>query len=737
MAKIKQPKLISADMTRVQPIPTSALSINFSTRSTSTATLTPLPGITLTMHAFIRLYTQKGFAGVFRVTGEGRDVCGQTPYTLRHAIDTLSDNVYDVQTEYSGTVAEFLGGILGKQKTVYWQLGSVDGGERVYKTKINYNRLNDLVNALIEALHDSYLTFDFTTSPWTVSLKYMPTDVEAEFRCTRNTYSASITRNDSEQATKLYLAITSKDENSSVGKKKTEVRTYTNEEGVGKYGIIEKTATVDLSEVADPDAWAAEFLRRRMEPNTQITIEAAEIYTQTGVQWDEFSRGKMARIILPETKEILIERVEGVNYPDVFGNPEQVTVELANKQKKFTSSIATLENAVRGVGGGVRALEAESVDPNLIEQWAAVVQHVVEAQDATGITTLFETGIILDPISGAKIYSLEQGFNSLNAAIGVNANAITLRVQKNQIISEINQTAETVRISADKIDLQGYVTASQFEAEIADINYQNSQAIETLLITAANTSFAQLNADSFTYGGTLVSKIGLTMGSVESGTILGVAATTGGSIDLEHSHKVSVAEDGTVTLGEVSTTGGNFNVADTKIYKDAVSAAASVVSLSGGGWINGKYIVTASNGKTLTVSLPSFYSGGGTVFDSKYKTTVYFYTQSASGALDSHVVDASSVYEDGYADGWAAARAEVRQTYNAASDQVWIYGPGPNIDTAARFYTIALTNAITSHNNSAPSRITATAEAKMAVNGTNRITKTATSTITINSGMLG
>lgn len=52
---------------------------------------------------------------------------------------------------------------------------------------------------------------------------------------------------------------------------------------------------------------------------------------------------------------------------------------------------------------------------------------------------------------------------SLSSRITLNENSISTKVSKNSVISEINQTAEAIKISADKINLNGYVTVSSLQ----------------------------------------------------------------------------------------------------------------------------------------------------------------------------------------------------------------------------------------------------------------------------------
>lgn len=89
-----------------------------------------------------------------------------------------------------------------------------------------------------------------------------------------------------------------------------------------------------------------------------------------------------------------------------------------------------------------------------------------------------------------------------------------------------------------------------------------------------------------------------------------------------------------------------------------------------------------------------------------------------------------------YSAGWAAARAEVRRVINETNKQVWIYGPGSTVDSSARFWTVDLSVSIPSHINNQPGYVTANASASVLLNNSTAITKTASSSLKINSGML-
>ena len=452
--------------------------------------------------------------------------------------------------------------------------------------------------------------------------------------------------------------------------------------------------------------------------------------------------------------------------------------------------VSNAEIRLDGVEGSVEILASKQVDIDEFEGRIAECESSIEV-NADNITLNSQA---LDSM-GNRVSNAEIRLDGVEAEID-------LKVEKNGIISAINLTTEAATISASKINLQGYVTASELNATIADITLNNSLVIDTQLLTADTAEAATLKASSFTLANNAV-KIGtLSMGTLVSEKVL----STSTSVDLAHSHKVTVSDDGTVTLGEVSATGGNFRIADTKAYKDGVSAAlegvtlepsewarnkltvtassgqtlditppalsnfigqfeddhaanvkifseASVfpvfdfdvdassvytegvnsVTLSASGWVQNRNTVTASNGERETIYLPEFTISGGTDFDSNHTTKVYFITESLELPVKTAPVDASVVYEEGYADGWAAAKAKIRHDQ---TDKRLFYGPGSAVDTEEQIYKITVAAELDGPRNSAKGVVTAGAAARVYLDGTQILYANQTGTLNINAGML-
>ena len=121
--------------------------------------------------------------------------------------------------------------------------------------------------------------------------------------------------------------------------------------------------------------------------------------------------------------------------------------------------------------------------------------------------------------------------------------------------------------------------------------------------------------------------------------------------------------------------GGNgrlftFVIDATSEYNSGVTSGRNGVTLSAAGWIGGSNVVSASNGKSVTVNLPAISLTGGTSFTS-HKTTVYASGGGSPGAVASLVVDATDEYNTGVNDGYAAGWID---GYNAAAAKVGVSG---------------------------------------------------------------
>lgn len=240
---------------------------------------------------------------------------------------------------------------------------------------------------------------------------------------------------------------------------------------------------------------------------------------------------------------------------------------------------------------------------------------------------------------------------------------------------EIQLNAKEISIKADKtyVDnlVANYATVeeldsvrawiSDLEGGLGTLSVLNAG---TANITDANTTY--LSAASFSFAGSTVSKRAIAMGAVSTaGTVLST-----GELNLQHSHKIT-EENGVVTLGEVSSSGGSFNIAETSFYKKGVEAAIQSVTVYGPTVDHVEHPGPAS--RLMRVYMQGKASNG------------------ATSAVVSELISAQPVYDVGYKAGWNDFHdaCELDNSVYTISDPgrtIYVYEGGQYVPTSGFYY---------------------------------------------------
>jgi len=291
-------------------------------------------------------------------------------------------------------------------------------------------------------------------------------------------------------------------------------------DNVATYGLVEHSLTLSEDiERAEAETIASRYLEKRDTPAVAIEIDAVDLSLATGEALDAFTISKRFRLALPAYGQTFEEDIIGIEYADVYGEPERVTLELANEiadineKSRKAQKVAAAIGGVSGVAATqntiikqdtkmetydkyITALEDEDIlvmreDQAKVEVGEAMAEifamqrDVYEETDKTDIVTAMRTAgmtvdankslveIIASEVINRKSASDDNAdaIDTAESRITANASAIELKVSKNGVVSAINQTAETIKISASKINLDGYVTASNLAATISDLGY--------------------------------------------------------------------------------------------------------------------------------------------------------------------------------------------------------------------------------------------------------------------------
>ena len=374
-------------------------------------------------------------------------------------------------------------------------------------------------------------------------------------------------------------------------------------------------------------------------------------------------------------------RLDGAEADILLKADQAVVNELGTRLSQAEIDIDAAEAAI--------ALKASQETVSILEERTTSAEAAIDGLNAS---ILLKADASTVTAQGERLTAAEADIDGANAAIALKASQTSVdelgeRVSAAEIA--IDGAKSQIALKADLILLEGYVKASEFETlwlevmEGAYIDSLNAGHIGCDSIGVNGTlacddlAGGSASLTELTLGGTTVSSYGLTMGSLVSASVF-----SGGDINLSHSHKVSVSDDGTVTLGEVSAEGGNFKIADTKAYKDGVSAAIESVTLSADGWSGLTNTVRASNGKSYVVPFPTVNLTGGDSWNSSHETIVNAVTPGSSAYIARLTVDASSVYNDGSSAGYASGKSDWRPTIVTRT----------GVDTTNKTVTVSVSN---------------------------------------------
>lgn len=367
------------------------------------------------------------------------------------------------------------------------------------------------------------------------------------------------------------------------------------EAGIALYGRIWGVTEFDAKDASTLLEMAKENLQKRLKETITITISAVDLHL-LDVNAESFRVGDKVRVVSPP-HGIDVEYTCTAISLDLV-NPDQSEYTFGTPETGMASTTAATSKAVEVVDTSVEYLRQIVSDQNT---------HLL----------LFDG--VIDAYT-TKVDDNTKAINTVQLTLNSVTGELTSKVSKDDLVSTINQTAGAVKISANCIDLEEYVTATELSAMKADVSWLNGVSLSVAELTArSGAHLGTADADSLGVSGALSAN---TISANAIGTTL--ALTVGG---------VSAAPR-TLKIGESSCTffapeDATFELSDMPGYDDALAAAKSegassvhvqALEIAGQNYhSSSKYIevnldTTLSNGSTeeglLSVNASSAYNAG-------------------------------------------------------------------------------------------------------------------------------
>lgn len=437
-------------------------------------------GEQIAIRDFVRLYTINGDEGIFRVTAVAPAIPGGTDVVLSHGLCVLYDACMTGTGTLEGSLGDVVRQLLSHQVvsvggTPLLAVGSFASGVTI-RVEYNNSRVLDLLEEACEKAYTEKLTIDQSSIPWVVGSVALSNSPTAEGRFSRNLQSVKINMDDDDQCTRLIVEHTDWE---------TDEKSYTTHDAdtIGEYGVIEDVWSVPYGATQDEEsAYIAELFRQRMEPDTSIEIDAVDLFTVTGESLDKLDTGDLMRCCLPDYDTTINNRLMTVQYPDVFGDPHAARASLRNRHRRLSDMLRNVQRETRSNSRRYGGMSSQVERTNIRLE---ATYHEVEELDTTTKETFNRVFVDLDAkkaaieLNASSIVQVGEQVSYAQAQLIVQAGQISTKVESNGVISAINQTPEEILIQAKRLNLSGYVTASQLSAEIANITSQWSNKVST------------------------------------------------------------------------------------------------------------------------------------------------------------------------------------------------------------------------------------------------------------------
>ncbi|MDD7175839.1 MAG: phage tail protein [Clostridiales bacterium] len=470
---------------------------------TSVSMTLPPDSPDITLGDWLRVTTPQDEALVLRVTSVKRNTAqgGGVSLAAEHAFGILKDSVTGAkinEEQADMSAGDALRALFAAQKEPIWTLDRCDFTEALPWSFPNASIYNNL-QTLTESLEEPQWEFDLSALPFKASLVKRPTSPSCEMRLSRNISTISITVDRTGMYTRLYP----------VGMNELGISAVNGgvpyiERNTSQYSVIEETVT---NSAIDNDAallaWAGAQLARNCVPAVTISITGREISKRTGVPMDRLVVGTVCRVALPEEHLTVAARITTVEWKDAVTDEESVDVTLANEHRTVQGILKRIQDEVaqvkRGSGGSGAAQKKEN--ENL---WTRITQTESEIAleayrldqridgNTANIARLSITADQIESVAAKYNYdSVGDLLESYYSQITQNADNILLRVAKTDyngetIASLINVGTNDILIQANRINLSGYVTASQLSAELATFQ-KNFTANASIMILELGT----------------------------------------------------------------------------------------------------------------------------------------------------------------------------------------------------------------------------------------------------------
>lgn len=273
-------------------------------------------------------------------------------YHCEHVLATLLDDIlfqYHQVGNLGVYTEEVLNYILDKQTVQRWKLGTVDFAHQ-FEYKWENENLLAAAFSVPKLFLESYMwTWDTTSYPWTLNLVQAGNEVKSKIRYSKNLRGVRKTEDPTTLCTRLYALGYGEGVNQlNIKNVNPTGLPYIDVDTQAQYGVISRVWVDRRYENESTLFNAAKAMLEELKvPYLSYSVDAADLYQITKDSVDKFELGSLVRVKDDELGIDINARVVSLSKGDVYGNPGDIQIEIANKSRDIASSIAELADRTR------------------------------------------------------------------------------------------------------------------------------------------------------------------------------------------------------------------------------------------------------------------------------------------------------------------------------------------------------------------------------------------------------
>lgn len=271
--------------------------------------------------------------------------------------------------------------------------------------------------------------------------------------------------------------------------------------GIALYGRIWGVTEFDTKDAAKLLEMAKENLQKRLKETITITISAVDLHL-LDVNAESFRVGDKVRVVSPPhgidaeytCTAILLDLV----------NPDQSEYTFGTPETGMASTTAATSKVVEVVDSSVEYLRQIVSDQNthLLITDGLITAYTQKTNENTNTLNTVQT--TLDGMNGTLTSYVSitnqhtQEITTVKQTMDGVSGTLESKVSKGDVVSVINQSAGAVKISANCIDLEGYVTATELSAMKADVTWLKGLTVDVGILNTGTLSAGIASVDALT-----------------------------------------------------------------------------------------------------------------------------------------------------------------------------------------------------------------------------------------------